>query len=273
MRWERFCLLVHTDITMFTITHWVALPDTLVSVCLRVNFPAASEWTKTTRECKGSWEGQDVDEKGMLCVCPSFPRAELQDEAEGLMGNARGFDSMLDAHNTRIVQVHEQFLNQAPFIVRHCSLLILRVCLSSLSLFLTFFLSFFPSLFLSFLVKSLFWCWWGTSRGVFWLLRALICGLIIAWLHIPSSVGPPETHTICTHTNFFPCCIFIHMWHLSSMTFSCVFPVHSYSLSQAAEWCLPKSLNGAGGSRTRIHQVDYRIQLLGHFSGVWYRLS
>lgn len=108
----------------------------------------ASQRTKPTRECKGSWEGQagaplrqDVAEKGTLCVRPPrlrlSPWAEPRDGADGPMGNARGFDPMAAAHNTGIVQHCEQFLQQTSLSVRHSSVFILclSVCLFCLLLF------------------------------------------------------------------------------------------------------------------------------------------
>lgn len=111
----------------------------------------AAQWTKTTRECKGSWEGQagaslqqDVAEKGTLCVRPLLPWAEPRDWAVGPMGNARGFNPMADAHNTHIVQHCEHFLKQTSLIFRHSSVFILCVsvcvCLCLLSFSLSFFL-------------------------------------------------------------------------------------------------------------------------------------
>lgn len=93
-------------------------------------------------------------------------------------------------------------------------------------------------------VKSSLCCWWGPSRGDFWLWRAVICGLIIARLNFPPLLGlRKHTHShTCMYTHFlcYTFSIFLlspsqHMLPSpsSSMRFPDVFPVFADSgLSQ-----------------------------------------
>lgn len=73
-------------------------------------------------------------------LCPSSGprlshRAETQDGDDGLLGNARGFDPISNAHNTGIVRHCEHFLKQTSLVFRHGFAFILSlsvwVCLFS----------------------------------------------------------------------------------------------------------------------------------------------
>lgn len=70
-----------------------------------------------------------------------FPRAEPQDGADSLMGNARRFDLMVDAHNNGIVRHCEHFQNQTSLIFKHGSVYILSFFVSSFHFVLCYFLS------------------------------------------------------------------------------------------------------------------------------------
>lgn len=87
-------------------------------------------------------------------------------------------------------------------------------------------------------VKSSLCCWWGPSRGDFWLWRAVICGLIIAQLNFPPLLGlRKHTHShTCMYTHFLCYTFSIFLLSLSqrilpspfsSMRFPDVFPVFS----------------------------------------------
>lgn len=68
-------------------------------------------------------------------LCPSSGprlshRAETQDGDDGLLGNARGFDPISNAHNTGIVRHCEHFLKQTSLVFRHGFAFILSLSVS-----------------------------------------------------------------------------------------------------------------------------------------------